>query len=55
MVGIILRHGVFWVSGGSSFSKFFTKAPMGRFFLEKFFKGVAYKKFKVEDSKDLEI
>ena len=55
MVGIILRHGVFWVSGGSSFSKFFTKAPMKRFLLEKFFKGVAYEKFKVEDGKDVEI
>ena len=28
---------------------------MGRFFLDKFFKGIAYKKLKVEDSKDVEI
>ena len=43
------------MSGRSNFPKFFTKPPMGRFFLEKIFKRVAYKKIKFKDGIDMEV
>ena len=43
------------MSGGSSFPKIFTKAPMGMFFLKKFVKWVSYEKIELKDGKDVEI
>ena len=43
------------MSGRINFPKVFVKAPMERFFLKKYFGGVAYEKFKVNDGKDVEI
>ena len=58
MVGIMLCHGTFRArdrSDESSFPKLLIKAPMGRFFFEKFFNGVAYEKIELKDGKDVEI
>jgi hypothetical protein len=43
------------MSGKSSFSHIFIKAPMGRFFLNKIFKRVAYEKIELKDGKDVKI
>jgi hypothetical protein len=43
------------VSGGSSFPKLFTKAPVGIFFLKKFVQLVVYEKIELKDGKDVEI
>ena len=47
--------GLFWARDRSGESSFFIKAPMGRFFLTKFFEWVAYEKIKIDDGKDVEI
>ena len=55
---MMLHHQDFWVrdrSGGSSYFQFFIKAPMGRFFFEKFSNRVPYEKIKLKDGKDVEI
>jgi hypothetical protein len=42
-------------SGDNSFSQLFLKAPLGRFFIEKFFNGVAYENIKFKDGIDMEV
>jgi hypothetical protein len=49
---MLLRHWTYWasgMSGKSSFSHTFVKAPMERFFLNKIFKRVAYENIKLKD------
>ena len=58
MVGKMLRHwgcGTRDRSGGSSCSQLFSKAPMGRFFLNKIFQRVAYENVKFKDGIDMEV
>ena len=55
IVGMMLCHWNFWVGGKSCFPKLLIKAPMGRFFFEKFVYRVAYEKIKLKDGKDVEV
>ena len=55
IVGMMLRLWDIWVSGRSNFPKLFVKALMGRFFLKKYFRRVAYKKIKIEDGIDVKV
>ena len=58
MVGLLLRLWIFGTkdrSGRSNCSQLFIKAPMGRFFFDRFFNGVAYENIKLKDGKDVEI
>jgi hypothetical protein len=58
MIGKMLGLGTFGTkdrNGRSSFSQLYIKAPMGRFFFNKFVQGMAYEKLKLEDGKDMEI
>ena len=52
---MMLHHWDIQVNGGSSFSKLFVKAPIGRFFLGKIIQWVAYEKLKLKDGKEMEI
>jgi hypothetical protein len=55
---MLFCHWTYWargMSGKSSFSHIFIKAPMGRFFLNKIFKRVAYEKIELKDGKDVKI
>jgi hypothetical protein len=43
------------MSSNNSFSHIFVKAPVGRFFLNKVFKRVAYDNIKLKDDIDMEV